>query len=117
MGLCYNEGAKRLTEKSLLKAEDLEYIRDRIFELISSGEANTHDPKEEERLHAVIEKCLYPVDSYLSLTDAAKRFNPENPSYVIQSWLCSRNTIVFLGQWQREDSPSFDEQASQLITC
>ena len=110
-----DEYAKRLSEKSLLKAEDLEFIRDRIFELINRGEANIHDPKEEQRLQAVVEKYLYPEVEYISLTDIAKRFDSENPSYVIQSWLRSRNTIAFLGQWERENNPSFDEQAFQQL--
>lgn len=110
-----DEYAKRLSEKSLLKTEDLEFIRDRIFELINRGEADIHDPKEKQRLQAVVEKYLYPTDDYISLTDIAKRFDSENPSYVIQSWLRSRNTIAFLGQWERENNPSFDEQAFQQL--
>ena len=110
-----DEYAKRLSEKSLLKAKDLEFIRDRIFELINRGEANIHDPKEEQRLQAVVEKYLYPEVGYISLTDIAKRFDSESPSYVIQSWLRSRNTIAFLGQWERENNPSFDEQAFQQL--
>ena len=110
-----DEYAKRLSEKSLLKAEDLEFIRDRVFELINRGEANIHDPKEEQRLQAVVEKYLYHEVDYISLTDIAKRFDSENPSYVIQSWLRSRNTIAFLGQWERENNPSFDEQAFQQL--
>ena len=110
-----DEYAKRLSEKSLLKTEDLEFIRDRIFELINRGEAHIYDPKEEQRLQAVVEKYLYPEADYISLTDIAKRFDSKNPSYVIQSWLRSRNTIAFLGQWERENNPNFDEQASQQL--
>ena len=110
-----DEYAKRLSEKSLLKAKDLEFIRDRIFELINRGEANIHDPKEKQQLQAVVEKYLYPEADYISLTDIAKRFDSENPSYVIQSWLRSRNTIAFLGQWERENNPNFDEQAFQQL--
>ena len=110
-----DEYAKRLSEKSLIKTEDLEFIRDRIFELINRGEANIHDPKEKQQLQAVVEKYLYPTDDYSSLTDIAKRFNPENPSYVIQSWLRNRNTTAFLGQWERENNPNFDEQAFQQL--
>ena len=105
-----DEYAKRLSEKSVLKAEDLEFIRDRIFELINRGEANIHDTKEGQRLQAVVEKYLYPANDYISLTDIAKRL-----SYVIQSWLRSRNTIAFLGQWERENNPNFDEQAFQQL--
>ena len=110
-----DEYAKRLSEKSLIKTEYLEFIRDRIFELINRGEANIHDPKENQRLQAVVEKYLYPADDYISLTDIAKRFDSGSPSYVIQSWLRSRNTIAFLGQWERENNPNFDEQAFQQL--
>ena len=34
---------------------------------------------------------------------------------MIQSWLRSRNTIAFLGQWERENNPNFDEQAFQQL--
>lgn len=57
-----DEYAKRLSEKSLLKAEDLEFIRDRIFELINRGEAKIHDSKEKQQLQAVVEKYLYPTN-------------------------------------------------------
>lgn len=30
---------------------------------------------------------------------------------MIQSWLRSRNTIVFWGEWKKENNPNFDEQA------
>ena len=86
-----------------------------MFELINRGEANIHDPKEEQRLQAVVEKYLYHEVDYISLTDIAKRFDSENPSYVIQSWLRSRNTIAFLGQWERENNRNFDEQAFQQL--
>lgn len=39
-----DEYSKRLTENSLLKAEDLEYIRDKIFDVINSGQTNIYDP-------------------------------------------------------------------------
>ena len=110
-----DEYGQRLSEKSLLKTEDLEFIRDRIFELINRGEANIHDPKEKQQFQAVVEKYLYPEADYISLTDIAKRFDSENPSYVIQSWLRSRKTIAFLGQWERENNPNFDEQAFQQL--
>lgn len=35
--------------------------------------------------------------------------NNENPSYVIQSWLRSRNTIEFLSLWKKENNADFNE--------
>lgn len=85
MGLRDNEGwvCQKAKWKITAQTEDLEFIRDRIFELINRGEANIYDPNEEQRLQAVVEKYLCPTDDYISLTDIAKRFNPETPSYVI----------------------------------
>lgn len=97
-----DEYSKRLTEKSVLKVEDLEYIRDRIFDVINSGQANIYDPKENERLQTIVGKYLYPPDDFNLLTDIVRRFDSENPSYVIQSWLHSRNRIAFLGEWERK---------------
>ena len=81
-----------------------------------------------------IEKCLSANRSYalllmdlqhlstrdsmdnVSLTDLAKRKNPGNPSYVIQSWLRDRNTIEFLRLWEKENNPEFkDEEANKLL--
>lgn len=36
-----------------------------------------------------------------SLTETAKKKNPDNPSYVIQSWLRDINTLQFLYLWKK----------------
>lgn len=38
---------------------------------------------------------------YISLTDIAKKFSDVAPSYVIQSWIRSSNTIGFLNLWEQ----------------
>jgi KilA-N domain len=42
------------------------------------------------------------------LTDIAKFKNPEHPDDVIRNWLRSRNTVEFLGVWERLNNPSFN---------
>ena len=37
---------------------------------------------------------------YISLTDIAKKSDPENPRYIIQNWMRTKNTIEFLGLWE-----------------
>lgn len=46
-------------------------------------------------------------EDYISLTDIAKRKNPENSSQVINNWMRSRSTIEFLGLWERLNNPNF----------
>ncbi len=70
-------------------------------------------------MNAVLEhtayKYLCSIDEPFSLTDIARRFVLENPSYMIQSWLRSRNTIEFLGKLERNNSKQFDEEAFQKL--
>ena len=44
---------------------------------------------------------------YISLTDIAKKRNPEFPADVVKNWLRSRSTIEFLGLWEKINNPDF----------
>ncbi|MFH0876201.1 MAG: KilA-N domain-containing protein [archaeon] len=50
------------------------------------------------------------VDShkYISLTDIAKKKNSEEPRFVVINWLRNRNTIEFLGIWEKIHNPNFN---------
>ncbi|MFH1898160.1 MAG: KilA-N domain-containing protein [Candidatus Desantisbacteria bacterium] len=41
------------------------------------------------------------TDDYISLTDIAKYKEPDRSDHVIQNWMRNRNTIEFLGVWER----------------
>ena len=44
---------------------------------------------------------------YISLTDIARYRDPKRTDYIIQNWLRNRNTIEFLGIWERLNNPGF----------
>jgi len=44
---------------------------------------------------------------YISLTDIAKKRNPEFPADVVKNWLRARSTIEFLGLWEQLNNPNF----------
>jgi hypothetical protein len=44
---------------------------------------------------------------YISLTDIAKYKNPDHPADVIKNWTRSRDTISFLGLWEKINNPKF----------
>ena len=46
-------------------------------------------------------------DDYISLTDIAKYKNADDAFIVINNWLRSRDTIEFLGLWEKLNNPSF----------
>ena len=52
---------------------------------------------------------------YVSLTELAKRKNPSNPSYVIQSWLRDKNTIEFLRLWEKDNNPEFNNDEAEAL--
>lgn len=46
-------------------------------------------------------------EDYISLTDIARYKNPEHPADVIKNWTRSKDTIEFLGLWERINNPDF----------
>ena len=45
--------------------------------------------------------------TYISLTDIAKHKEPDRSDHVIQNWMRNRNTIEFLGIWERLNNADF----------
>ena len=48
------------------------------------------------------------TDDYISLTDIAKHKEPDRSDQVIQNWIRNRNSIEFLGVWERLNNPGFN---------
>jgi hypothetical protein len=46
-------------------------------------------------------------EDYISLTDMAKSKNPNDANEIIRNWLRNRNTIEFLGIWEKIYNPNF----------
>jgi hypothetical protein len=57
---------------------------------------------------AVITVLSGPQEDHLSLTDIAKFKNPDHPDDVIRNWLRNRNTVEFLGVWERLNNSDFN---------
>ncbi len=47
-------------------------------------------------------------DEFISLTDIARFKDNKRTDYIIQNWLRTRNTIEFLGIWERLNNPDFN---------
>ena len=105
----------RVNKLSPIRAEDWSRYLDWIFELILKDEAPIYEPKMNAYLEETVSKYLHPSDDYISLTEIARKFDADNPSYLIQSWLRSRNTVQFLAEWERKNNPDFNEAAFQKL--
>lgn len=47
-------------------------------------------------------------EDYICITDIAKYKDPERSDEIIRNWIRNRNTIEFLGIWERLNNPNFN---------
>ncbi len=47
-------------------------------------------------------------EDYICLTDIAKHKEPDRSDHVIQNWMRNRDTVEFLGVWERLNNPGFN---------
>ena len=47
-------------------------------------------------------------EEYISITDIARFKDAKRTDYIIQNWMRNRNTIEFLGIWERLNNPGFN---------
>ena len=105
----------RVNKLSPIRAADWERYLDVIFESILKDEAPIYETKMNAYLEETVVKYLHPSDDYISLTEIARKFDADNPSYLIQSWLRSRNTVEFLAEWERKNNLDFNEAAFKKL--
>jgi len=44
---------------------------------------------------------------YISLTDLARYYNPEEPKVPIQTWMRNKDVILYLGLWEKLNNKNF----------
>lgn len=106
---------ERVNKMFPIKTDDWNRYLDGIFELISNDEVPLYEPKMNAYLEETVAKYLHPSDDYVSLTEIARKYDANNPSYLIQSWLRSRNTVEFLAVWKRNHNSILNEDGFQKI--
>ena len=109
--------AKQLVDRGLVTQEDINETIDCVYANIHSEESLYEfsvSPVCSEIMYTYLNKG-FPQEDYLSLTDIARKINEKPPSYVIQSWLRSRNTLAFLRIWEIKNNPNFDESECDAL--
>ena len=90
-------------------AQQCAYIEKEIFDFVKCNEPYA-------QLLMDLEHIFSKTFNLYSLTEIAKKKNPDNPSYVIQSWLRDINTLQFLCLWEKDNNVYFiEESAKELI--
>ncbi len=54
-------------------------------------------------------------EDYVSLTDIAKKINPDAPRFIIQNWMRNKNTIDFIGLWEIIYNPNFNRVEFEAV--
>jgi hypothetical protein len=109
--------AKWLVEKGIASQEDSNETLARMYENLHEREKEIEafrvSPGYAEIMRTYLKKAL--LNQYLSLTDIAREKDKASPSYVIQSWLRSRNTLEFLRIWETANNSDFDEYECEAL--
>ena len=85
------------------KTRIISHIADIFIEIISIM-ANNNTLNVKETLVQTI--SINGVD-YVSITDIARFKNPLEPKDVVKNWMRTRNTIEYLGLWEKLHNPDF----------
>ena len=108
--------AKRLVAKGIMPQEDADRILERLYENTQEKDVlNFSTSKGFKQTIDLYLRGRTSENQFVSLTDIAREENSESPSYVIQSWLRSRNTLEFLKIWESKNNPEFDERECKAL--
>lgn len=104
---------RRAVKKEFITQEEADAFSEKLFEQLNTDNIPGF------RLSSLGEKMQADdirVNPYVSLTEIAREKKSSSPSYLIQSWLRSATTIVYLRMWEKIYNPRFKEEAcDQLI--
>lgn len=118
----YTITQERIMERLVRKGAFTQEKADRILEMLAGNltEESIEKYSNSPGCKRTVRELLCPPPSsedYISLTELARAENSDNPSYVIQAWLRSRNTIEFLRMWELENNPRFNKiECKNLIS-
>ena len=54
-------------------------------------------------------------EDYVSLTDIAKKVDPEEPRFVIRNWMRNKDTIDYLGLWEKLHNEDFNRAGFDTV--
>ena len=54
-------------------------------------------------------------EDFVSLTDVAATRNPNDPRFVVQSWMRNRMTVLFLELWEELNNPDFNRVGFEAV--
>ena len=54
-------------------------------------------------------------EDYISITDIAKFYNPQDPSGVVRNWMSNKDSFEFYSLWEEIHNPNFNSVQMRRI--
>ncbi len=99
---------RQLVKRGVIPQEEADWMSEQIYEQLNLNEVPGF------RISKLGEKMrseYVTPNPFVSLTEIARKKQTATPSYLIQSWLRSRNTTDYLKMWEKAHNPKFQEDA------
>lgn len=111
----YESAIEMLLAKGVIDTDLVSVVKGKFYDTLNEEKLQTS--KKVRNYHETIRLYMRQVTSkdMVSLTELARQYSEEAPSYVIQSWMRSRNTLEFLRQWEMDMNAEFDDQACEEL--
>lgn len=111
----YESAIEMLLAKGVIDTDLVSVVKGKFYDTLNEEKLQTS--KKVRNYHETIRLYMRQVTSkdMVSLTELARQYSEEAPSYVIQSWMRSRNTLEFLRQWEMDMNTEFDDQACEEL--
>lgn len=111
----YESAIDALLTKEVIDQGLVPVVKEKFYVSLNEEKLRTsqkiRDYQETIRLYMRLMTCK----DMVSLTELARQHSEESPSYVIQSWMRSRNTLEFLRRWENEMNEEFDDRACEKL--
>lgn len=111
MAFQYESAIDALLTRGLVDVEAASAAKERFYDTLNEEKLRTTQKIRD--YHETISLYMRTLahDGMVSLTELARQYFDDSPGYVIQSWMCSRNTLEVLRWWELEQNAEFDDQA------
>ena len=98
----------RFVERGVMPQEEADWLSDQLYEQLNPDDVPDFKIS---KLGEIMRDEYASPNSFVSLTEIAREKQTGVPSYLIQSWMRSRNTTDYLKMWEKKYNPKFQETA------
>lgn len=106
---------RQFVKRGVIPQEEADWMSDRFYEQLNLDDVPGFKIS---KLGEIMRDENASPNSFVSLTEIAREKQAGMPSYLIQSWMRSRNTTDYLKMWEKaHGNPKFQEAASDELVA